>query len=325
MNILWMTRRGERYVGDPITRHGFEQAVEKITNSAFAGEEWPLARPGESLEDTVKRVMPDVDWVVDMDDNLHRSKPLDLNVTHLVSDLHGKYSYGVVTPEGHIDMLNRAGYRALFLRYTELHGTSSPVDIYRRSLNPSVYWLPWSFDPDTFHPRARMRYDAAFIGSTGDKAYPLRNMIQAELTRLSETYRTFTAEAPRGGTFERLNTEKLSDSRYADILGSSNIFIFDSTVWRYAIMKFFECLGSGCLIMTTKPGGAEALGLVDERTYVEINQHNWREKLHYYLKNPGEAKKIADRGLQVARGYHTHDVRAKQFVRYLENELERNI
>jgi len=322
MNILWMTRKGERYIGDPFNRHGFEQAVAKITNSRFAGEEWPLHIPNERLEDTVKRVMPDADWIIDFDDNLHVPKPPSLNVAHLVSDLHGKHYYHVGTPEDHIDLLNKAGYRALFLRYTEIHGTPSPVDVYRRTLKPSVYWLPWSYDPHCFQPRQPMIFDVAFIGSTIHSVYPLRRAIWDELTKLGEKYRIFTAEAPQGGTFERLITEHLGGQSYADILSRSHIFIFDCSRFHYPLQKFFEGLGSGCLVMATKPSGAEALGLVDERTYVEINEDNWREKLHYYIENPDEGRKIAMRGSSMAYKYHIHDVRAEQVVGYLDRELD---
>jgi len=321
VNILWLTRKGEAYVGAPSTRHGFEQAVSKITNSCFAGEEWPLHIPNERLEDTVKRLMPDADWIIDKDCNLHIKKPANLNVAHFISDLHGKHHYGVKTPEGHIDLLNRAGYKAVFLRYTEIHGTSSPIDIYRRTLLPSGYWMPWSFDPKRFHPERTSRYEATFIGNTNTSVYPLREPIRAEIQKLSETHQVFLAESPRGRTFERTIVGNLAGNRYADILGQSNIFIFDCSKYRYPLQKFFEGLGSGCLVMSTEPGGAEALGLVDGGTYVEINQVNWRDKLHYYLENLGVARKIANSGHKMALKYHTHDVRARQFMRYLKMGL----
>lgn len=324
MNILWLTRKGEAYVGAPSTRHGFEQAVSEITNSVFTGEEWPLHIPGERMEDTVKRVMPDVDWVIDRDNNLHVTKPQDLNVAHFISDLHGKHHYHVRTPKGHIELLNKAGYKAVFLRYKEIHGTDSPVDVYRISLAARGYWLPWSFAPDRFYQRSP-RYDVAFIGNTNDRVYPLRSDIRAELLHLNDKYHIFTAESPKGKTFERTITGNLAGDSYAKVLGRSRIFIFDCSKYRYPLQKFFEGLASGCLVMATKPMGAEALGLIDGLTYIEITKDDWKEKLHLYLENLDQGKKIADRGLRIAHKYHTHDVRAKQFVRYLENEFTGNI
>jgi len=302
MNVLWLTRKGEDYVGAPSTRHGFEQAVAKITNSVFAGEEWPLYRAEESMDMTVKRVMTDVDWVIDRDNNLLERKPEGINVAHFISDLHGKHYYQIWTPEGHITMLNKAGYKAIFLRYSDVHGLKSPSDIYR-SLNAASYWLPWSFDPARFYPRQKI-YDAAFLGSVNSKVYPLRRLIRDELIDLGGKYITFNATAPTGRTFERLISATLAGDKYAEVLGSSIISIFDCSIYRYPLQKFFEGLASGCLVMSTAPHGAESLGLYDGVTYGEINEDNWREKLHCYLENPEEGKKIADRGFAMAHVYH---------------------
>lgn len=323
MRILWLTRKGEDYVGAPSTRHGFEQAVAEITESMFAGEGWPLHMRHERFEATVERVMPDADWIIDRDNDLHTRKPQGLNVGHFISDLHGKHHYMIKTPEGHIDLLNRVGYRAIFMRYTEIHGVPSPVNVYRSSLKPNGYWVPWSFDPDRFYQRTPYRWnDVTSIGNTKRDVYPLRGLIRNELKALSGGHRVFTAESPRGRTYERLIKDNLAGDSYAEVLGSSRIFIFDCSKYRYPLQKFFEGLGSGCLVMATEPGGAKALGLVDGRTYVKIDESNWRHKLHYYLKNPDEADTIAERGLAMALKYHVHDVRAKQFVVYLERELD---
>jgi len=322
MNVLWLTRKGKNYVGAPSTRHGFEVAVAKITKSTFAGKEWPLHIPGEHMEDTVKRLMPDVDWVIDRDNNLLEPKPEGINVAHFISDLHAKHYYDMRTPEGHITMLNNAGYDAIFMRYSEVYGTGSPSDIYKFLL-PSAYWIPWSFDPNRFYPRPLRKYDVAFLGNVNAKVYPLRRLIRDELHQLGDKYKTFTSTSPKGKTFERKISEHLAGDKYADVLGHSAISIFDCSIYRYPLQKFFESLASGCLVVSTKPHGAESLGLIDGLTYVEINKDNWKKQLHYYLENPTEGKKIADRGHKIAHKYHTHEVRAGQFVKCLERELNR--
>jgi len=322
MKILWFTRKGEAYVGAPSTRHGFEQAVARITHSRFAGEEWSAHRANEPMGVTVKRLMPDVDWIIDRDNDLHTPKPTNLNVAHIISDLHGKNHYGVRTPEGHIDLLNRTSYKTLFMRYTEIHGTSSPIDVYKSSLKMNSYWLPWSYDLDRFFPRQSRIYDVTFIGRTANPhVYPLRQSIMNEVKNLEPRYTTFHAESPMGTTFERRIDECFAGDEYAKVLGRSNILIFDCSRFRYPLQKFFEGLASGCLVMATKPAKAEALGLINGRTYVEITKENWRSQLHHYLESPGEVSEIAHRGRNIAVKYHTHDVRARQFVRYLKHAL----
>jgi len=51
---------------------------------------------------------------------------------------------------------------------------------------------------------------------------------------------------------------------------------------------------------------------------VKINEENWEEKLDYYLENPEKAKQIAENGREHIVKYHNHQVRAKTFIRILE-------
>ncbi len=312
MNVLWLTRKGEDFCCAPRTRHEFEQAVAKITNSVFIGQGWEGYIPGESIMDSVNRVMPDVDWVIDRDNNLLEGKPQEVRVGHFISDLHAKWHYKVSTPQGHIDMLNRVGYKAIFMRYVS--------DVYREKLLPNAYWVPWSVSPDRHYRRQHAMYDAASMGNPSPAFYPLRKLMMEEMARIEDRYRTLWRTAPVGKTFERPK-----DDEYDRILGSTKIHIFDCSVYGYPLQKFFESMASGCLVMSTKPMGAESLGFLDGRTYIEVNEDNWKNNLHYYLMHQGEAKKIADRGMKMVRKYHTHGVRAEQFVRYLQDVIERDI
>lgn len=320
MNVLWLTRKGEDFCCAPRTRHEFEQEVASITHSKFIGQGWEEHIPGESIRDSVNRVMPDVDWVIDRDYNLKEVKPQDLRVGHFISDLHGKQKYRAFRAHQHIKLLNEAGYTAIFMRYTELHGTKEDVDVYKTTLLPSAYWVPWSVNPKRHYPRGKIDYDVACMGTLSPKVYPLRTKMMKEMVTLQDEYRTLSRMAPKGTSFERL-----ADDEYDGILGSIGIHIFDCSKYRYPLQKFFEGMASGCLVMSTRPGGSEKLGFVDEKTYVKVNRYNWKKKLLYYLENPGETKKIADRGRAMVLKYHTHEVRAKQFVRYLEDGIERGL
>lgn len=319
MNILWLTRKGEDNCCAPRTRHEFEQEVAKITNSRFIGQGWEEHVPGESIRDSMRRVMPDVDWVIDKDYNLKEIKPLEIRVAHFISDLHGKQHYRAFRAHKHIKLLNEAGYRAIFMRYTELHGTREDVDIYKKTLLPSAYWVPWSVNPERHYPRGKIDYDVACMGTTS-RIYPLRTKMMKAMTKLEGKYKTLRRLAPKGTSFERP-----IDDEYDEILGSTRIHIFDCSKYRYPLQKFFETMASGALVMSTKPAGAKKLGFIDEKTYIEIDKKDWRRKLDYYLEDPDLATRIATKGMEMVRKYHTHEVRAKQFVRYLEDELERSL
>ena len=309
-------------MGAPQTQYEFEQTVAEKTESVFAGEGWPLYREGESLDDTVRRVMPDADWVIDKDNNLHERKKHDRSykVGLFVSDLHAKFFYDINNPIQHIEMINNAGYDAVFLRYPLLYGTGYDPKIYLRMLKPDTYWLPWSVDTQRFH-RRETRYDVSFLGSTWN-CYPLRQEIWDGIWHVARGYRILRERAPRGETYER-DVDSLSDDyfvgkRYADAVGSSRIFIFGCSIYRYPLQKFFEATASGSLVMSNVPSKASTLGFVDNETYVAVDEHTWEEDLQYFLENEEECRKIAKRGEEMTRRNHTHEVRASQFLELLE-------
>ena len=66
------------------------------------------------------------------------------------------------------------------------------------------------------------------------------------------------------------------------------------------------------------PGAAKELGFIDGKTYVEINEQNWRNKMAYYLGNPSQAKSIATEARKLILSCHNHSIRARQFIEMLK-------
>ena len=62
LNILFMT---ENFSDNVCIRHLYEleKAISKIANCRWAGPKHPLHRINETLNETVRRVMPKADWV----------------------------------------------------------------------------------------------------------------------------------------------------------------------------------------------------------------------------------------------------------------------
>ena len=83
-------------VGAPGTYNEFEHTVAKYAECEWAGAGWPLYRADESIDVTVKRVMPDVDWVINKEvcEPIQTNKPY--KVGHFTSDLQGKYLYSLL-------------------------------------------------------------------------------------------------------------------------------------------------------------------------------------------------------------------------------------
>ncbi len=322
LNILWLTRKGRNLVGAPNTRHEFEQEVAQITNSVFAGQGWGEHREGESMTDTVKRLMPDADWVMDFDNNLHVRKPRDRNykVGVFSSDLHGKAYYGITSPTLYADMINTADYDAVFMRYPYIYGTSYDYKSFTNKLTMDKHFLAWSVKTDRFIKHEK-KYDVGFIGAVG-KPYPLRRQIWEGLYYVGRGYKVYQLKSPPGKTFTRkwskLEETHLVGDAYSKRLGETGVLIFGCSRYLYPLQKFTQASSAGCLVMCNKPSMASSLGFVNGKTYVEVDLYNWEEVLQYYLGNEQEAQRIATAGMKMTQKYHSHKVRARQFVEMLQ-------
>lgn len=321
LNILFLTRKGEGYVGAPQTRHEFEQEVAKQCNCIFAGQDWPLYRTEEPIDLTIKRVMPDVDWVIDCDDNFHKPKPgkrrRKYKIGIFLSDLHGKWSYGLDNPVAFRELINKAHYDAVFMRYKYIYGTNYRPDVMWDGLNSDVYFVPWSVDDGLFKPSRKKTIDVASIGSTYN-CYPLRKSINEGLYYVCRGKKVLLKYAPRGKTFERkiseLEKEYLVGETYAKTLGDTKVFITGCSIYRYPLQKFFQATASGCMLLCNEPGTAKELGFINDKTYFNIDEDTWEVSLKYFLENPSEVKKIARAGRKNTLMNHNHEKRAREFI-----------
>ena len=322
LQVLWLTHKGDGYVGAPQTQYGFEQKVAELCDCKFAGEGWPLYRAEETLDQTVKRVMPNADWVIDRDNALHEKKPTDRSyrIGHFISDLHAKHYYKLRNPVKYVEALNDTEYDAVFMRYPLIHGTKFRPEVVYDRLKCEKHWVPWSIDTEKYHPRRRKRYDVSFMGTVG-ACYPLRKEIWENIYYVARGHRILRQRAPAGKTYDRavskLQDEFLVGKDYRKALGETRILLFGCSVYRYALQKFFEGAASGCLVVSDAPGMAKRLGFRDKETYVKVDSFDWEDTVKELLDNPDMVEQVARRGRHNVMENHTHKVRARQFVEML--------
>ena len=323
MKILFLRNKGLDMVGAPGTYHEFEQTVAKYAECQWAGRGWPLYKAEEPLDMTVTRVMPDADWIINREvcDPIESSN--SYKVGHFTSDLHGKYLCNIRNPRGLVDNMNQSNYDTLFIKYKYIYGANCPPDIFLTNLKTPTHFLPWSMDPERYYPREEKKYDVVFLGNRGG-VYPLRNKLYTELPRLCQKHglKLLNQLSPSGGGFKRYIPRLLLQGhivgpKYSDALGSTRILIFGGSRFRYPVQKYFEGMMSGCLVMADTPGAADDLHFVDGYNFVSVNPRNWKDKLLYYSKHKDEATEIAERGRETMLKYHTHEIRAKQFLEML--------
>lgn len=335
MRLLFITRKGDNHAGEPISYHGFEQAISKIADCQFAGEGWPEHVHGEDIDSTVKRLYGNdpPEWVIDKDNNLHNHKPQSqkYRVGLFVSDLHGKHHYGIHNPMDFRELLDHAGYHAVFYRYAHVCGTSYPTNLFWE-IGANCCFVPWSVDAKKLFksktPWDDRKYDVTFIGSVFD-VYHIRKLIVERLPHIDLPITRFIGSSPSGEIWtwniDELQKTHYVGQRYADLLDQSKIFIFGSSIYRYPILKYFEGMASGCLVMANQPTRARELGFVDKSSYVEITEDDWERKIEQYLFNDRiVAEDIARTGYNMTCKFHCHEYRAKEFIEILgKNEDQR--
>ncbi|GAG39725.1 unnamed protein product, partial [marine sediment metagenome] len=166
-----------------------------------------------------------------------------------------------------------------------------------------------------------------FLGSHHPRYYPIRDDIWKRLPLLSRQYgwRALIRGTPPGKSLVSRNIDELLEKgyfvgkKYAKALSLSKTFIFDGGADKSPVKKYFEGMASGTCVLADTPVTAKELHFRPDWNFVEINKHNWSQRLRYYLDHDEEREQIAKRGYETVMKYHTNDVRARQLVDFLEN------
>lgn len=339
MRILFNTIRSDNLVNLNVLYY-LEQEISKLVECQWSGEGWKNHIPGETLSQTVKRLYRNdpPDWIISNRPNLLEYNEISKESFHrnyriavTLTDLH-------MNPKIWIRVINKFADVSL-MRYLY-----SPYEIKKyffnkirrcRSLDPFFYQknikskilhFPWFTDSTIYKPNIKKDWDVIFLGSSEKKIYPLRDLIVKNLPKYAKLngWRYLIKGRPPGQTISR-NIKGLKKEGYivgdiyADVVARSKIFIFGSSIFKYPLSKYFEIMGSGTLVMADKPQTAETLNFISGENFVEINEKNWIEKLHYYLEDDAERERISKKGYETVMKYHNSQIRARQIISFLEN------
>ena len=134
----------------------------------------------------------------------------------------------------------------------------------------------------------------------------------------------FVGECREGDTLETVDTGERHFSGYFNKLLNSRISV-DSYGCGEARQtgRFWESLANGCLVMY-QPIEPYVWNnsYIDEEDFVVYNDlDELVDKAKYYMKNPEEARKIADRGFTKLLQHHTTTARATEFLSLVDKYL----
>lgn len=321
--------------------HYFEQALGRITECKWAGRGHAEHISGEDLNDTVKRVMPDADWII-IHDRAHMrfEKAVKIperrvcKVAYAMVDIHW-------TPAIVAKRLNEAGWDAILMQVPKtavgsiprtrenraLRFESTDPNYYLENLKAPIFHLAPSINPELFKPTKKQKtIDVSLLGAHIRKYYPLRHGIWLGLPKLAQQHgwEIVMRDTPPGRSLVSRKISVLKNQghivgqEYATTLALSKAFIFGTGIGKGPVKKFSEGMACQTCCFSDIPVTAKELHFIPDWNFVNINARNWKDKLTYYLKQDEKREEIAKRGYETVMKYHTNGIRAKQLVSFLE-------
>ena len=148
------------------------------------------------------------------------------------------------------------------------------------------------------------------MGAVGN-FYPFRKN-SIKLIQSDKTIKFFYKKHP-GYLFQKDIKEKnIVGKEYYKVLENSKIAITCSTIYKIPIPKIWEMMSTGAMLMVDKMDKIKNSGLKKNFNYVEVNEQNLLNKIHYYLDNSSKRKKIAINGMNFVRSKLNTNVQAKR-------------
>lgn len=167
-------------------------------------------------------------------------------------------------------------------------------------------------------------YDAAMVWNARGY-YPIRGRMPQDYNNGKlDDLEIFYSPRPgrtRGLPLVRRGRKLIIRENYAEILAQSKTMVFDGSKFHYPVMKYTEVMGCNTLAIANTPCDAEELHFIPGENFVEVNIHNYAEKLRYYIAHDEEREEIAQRGHEVVMKYHTDEIRVNEFLTFVKEEL----
>ena len=179
-------------------------------------------------------------------------------------------------------------------------------------------WLPHHANTDIYKDYKQPKdIDILLTGAIYDQVYPLREKM---LTRLSGRQGFVHHQHPGYRQIKNKETLLVGES-YAREINRAKICLTCNSVFSYPLMKYFEIPACGSLLMAPASPELLDLGFVPGVHFVSIEDHNFEEKLDYYLNNDQERELIIANGKKLIVKTHSTKQRVQEFLQAMEEIL----
>lgn len=181
-----------------------------------------------------------------------------------------------------------------------------------------MVWFPYHINPNVFKDYDLPKdIDMLVIGAVSKLEYPLRYKIIEIMRNRSD----FVYHSHPGYRDMKEPQKFYFGEKYAREINRAKIFFTCQSIYTYPVRKYYEVLASNTLLLAPSSQELTDLGFIPGVHYVEINEHDFKQKAEYYLKNEEERLKIAMQGYQMVHQNHTTAIRARQLVTKIEEIL----
>lgn len=191
----------------------------------------------------------------------------------------------------------------LALKVVDNAGMTDFSDRFRR-LGLKTKWLPLSVDGNRFRNlHIPKKYDYCLLGNMNPTVYPLR----VKMLRYLLDYKKNAMVTPVYG------------KDYVEAINQSKMFLTCSGICKFPVMKYYEAMACGSLLVADEPMDAEELGFRAGENYAAVEDIvDLGEETDWYTTHVAEADEVARRGEELVRQRHTNEVRAKELYEMLK-------
>lgn len=190
--------------------------------------------------------------------------------------------------------------RHLFTHYREASLKVLP------ELSDRFIWFPHHVPADIFKDYGEERdIDVLMMGILLKGLYPERAAFYERL----KSFPGFVYDEHPGYGALTDNPKQYVGNQYARRLARAKIFVTCDSKEKFPLMKYFEALACGTLLLASSSPELEELGFIDGETFVAVDKESIVEKVSYYLMHDEERERIIQQGRQLILNRHTTEKR----------------
>lgn len=269
-----------------------------------------------------------------------------LNGIDLVWTLSTFYNYSGIMDEEFISTIKKKGI--LLATYTTI-STQVPLKEWSKTYeiydyvflqnkqivgmldNKKIRYIPLGYHPDQYYPlnNKKLKHDISFMGSP-QTTVPVEQDLRCKiLNQVGERfaikiYGKEFAKRFKGLKIYKFKTNRKQRNIYNSTLINLNISYINSTLEVYRNVlhlknRFFEIPACKSFLLTQRFPEAEEIFKDNIHCAYYNNIEDLLYKIEYYLKNPNQAREIAERGYVEVKNKHTYWHRFREMFEIIKN------